>query len=79
MTNRRWAIILASIILITAGRIAATYRIFSQTVDEPIHVAGGYDFLKTGRQTSDPALGGALTANRSRTFEVHPGYRFLRG
>ena len=53
MTNRRWAIILASIILITAGRVAATYRVFSQTADEPIHLAAGYDFLKTGRQMSD--------------------------
>src|SRR2546430_11712147 len=39
---------------ITAVRIAATVRVFSQTADEPIHLAAGYDFLTTGRQTSDP-------------------------
>jgi hypothetical protein len=54
MSNRLWAIVLAAIVLITAARIAATYRVFSQTADEPIHLAAGYDFLKTGRQTSDP-------------------------
>src|SRR5262249_44960574 len=54
LTNRRWALILASIVLIAVARIATTYRVFSQTADEPIHLAAGYDFLKTGRQTSDP-------------------------
>jgi len=53
MTNRRWALLLALIILVTAARIATTYRVFSQTADEPFHLAAGYDFLKTGRQTSD--------------------------
>lgn len=53
MTNRRWALLLALIILLTAARIATTYRVFSQTSDEPFHLAAGYDFLKTGRQSSD--------------------------
>src|SRR5207248_11714635 len=37
-----------------AARVATTYRVFSQTNDEPFHLAAGYDFLLTGRQTSDP-------------------------
>ena len=53
VSNRRWTFALAVIILLTAARIATTYRIFSQTSDEPWHLAAGYDFLKTGRQTSD--------------------------
>lgn len=53
MTNRRWALLLTAIIVITTARIATTYRVFSQTSDEPYHLAAGYDFLKTGRQTSD--------------------------
>lgn len=54
MRGGRWWALLAAIVAITAGRIAATYRVFSQTADEPIHLAAGYDFLKTGHQPSDP-------------------------
>jgi hypothetical protein len=53
MSKRRWTIFLALLVAITAVRIATTYRVFSQTSDEPWHLAGGYDFLLTGRETSD--------------------------
>ncbi len=38
----------AAIVLLTllgVARVASTYRVFSQTVDEPIHVAAGYQWL----------------------------------
>ena len=54
MTRRRWLILLTLLIVVTAARVATTYRVFSQTMDEPFHLAAGYDFLLTGRQTSDP-------------------------
>jgi hypothetical protein len=54
MSNRRFAALLALTVAITCARIATTYRVFSQTVDEPYHLAAGYDFLRTGRQISDP-------------------------
>jgi len=54
VTHRRWLILLTLLIVFTAARVATTYRVFSQTNDEPFHLAGGYDFLLTGRQTSDP-------------------------
>jgi len=54
VTSRRWQILLALLIALTAARVATTYRVFSQTQDEPFHLAAGYDFLLTGRQTSDP-------------------------
>lgn len=54
MTDRRWLILLTILIVITAARVATTYRVFSQTMDEPFHLAVGYDFLLTGRQISDP-------------------------
>jgi hypothetical protein len=54
VTHRRWTILLTLLIVFTAARVATTYRVFSQTNDEPFHLAGGYDFLRTGRQTSDP-------------------------
>jgi hypothetical protein len=54
VTRRRWSILLTLLIVVTAARVATTYRVFSQTNDEPFHLAAGYDFLLTGRQTSDP-------------------------
>ena len=54
MSNHRFATLLALIVAVTAARIATTYRVFSQTADEPYHLAAGYDFLRTGRQPSDP-------------------------
>jgi hypothetical protein len=54
VTRRRWTILLTLLIVFTAARVATTYRVFSQTQDEPFHLAAGYDFLLTGRQTSDP-------------------------
>jgi hypothetical protein len=54
VTRRRWLILLTLLIVFTAARVATTYRVFSQTNDEPFHLAGGYDFLLTGRQLSDP-------------------------
>jgi dolichyl-phosphate-mannose-protein mannosyltransferase len=54
VTRRRWLILLTLLIVFTAARVATTYRVFSQTMDEPFHLAAGYDFLLTGRQISDP-------------------------
>lgn len=54
MTETRWRVLLALIILVTLGRIAATHRVFSQTVDEPWHVMAGYDVLKYHDFTTDP-------------------------
>jgi hypothetical protein len=54
VTRRRWMILLTLLIVFTAARVATTYRVFSQTNDEPFHLAAGYDFLLTGRQISDP-------------------------
>jgi hypothetical protein len=54
VTRRRWLILLTLLIVFTSARVATTYRVFSQTMDEPFHLAAGYDFLLTGRQISDP-------------------------
>jgi 4-amino-4-deoxy-L-arabinose transferase-like glycosyltransferase len=37
---------LTLILLVTLGRIARTWHVFSVTGDEPVHVAAGYDYLK---------------------------------
>jgi hypothetical protein len=54
VTSRYRTILLTLLIVFTAARVTTTYRVFSQTMDEPFHLAAGYDFLLTGRQTSDP-------------------------
>jgi hypothetical protein len=46
MTPRRAWIGVAIVVVLTVVRVAATYRVFSQTVDEQIHLIAGYDILK---------------------------------
>ena len=41
-------------LLIGTLRIVATYRVFSQTWDEPAHVAAGMEWLDRGRYTYEP-------------------------
>jgi hypothetical protein len=46
VTPRQARIALFVIAAFTAARVATTYRVFSQTSDENIHLAAGYDLLK---------------------------------
>ena len=45
--TRRAAIILTLLALLGCARIAATWRVFNETVDEPIHLAAGFEWLTT--------------------------------
>jgi hypothetical protein len=36
----------AALILLTLLRVASTHRVFSQTLDEPVHIGVGYDWLR---------------------------------
>lgn len=54
MTNRRFHLLLAAIIVFTAARVMTTHRVFSQTSDEPHHLAAGYDFLTKGTYSLEP-------------------------
>jgi hypothetical protein len=47
-------IAIACIVALTLIRVAATHRVFSQTSDEPWHLAAGYDILKKHTFTTDP-------------------------
>lgn len=44
--KRSSALWLTLILLVTLGRVARTWHVFSVTGDEPVHVAAGYDYLK---------------------------------
>jgi hypothetical protein len=41
--------------LIGVGRVAATHRVFSEVLDEPVHVLAGYEWLKGIPYTMDPS------------------------
>ena len=45
----------AAVALITVGRIAVTYRVFSAVNDEPVHIAAGYDWFVKQSLAFDPA------------------------
>jgi Dolichyl-phosphate-mannose-protein mannosyltransferase len=53
MTETRWRVLLALIVVFTLGRIAMTHRVFSQTVDEASHLIAGYDILTKRAYTTD--------------------------
>jgi 4-amino-4-deoxy-L-arabinose transferase-like glycosyltransferase len=52
--QRDWTFIAAvvAVTLVALVRVAATHRVFSATVDEPIHLASGYEWFK-GELTTD--------------------------
>jgi hypothetical protein len=52
--ERAFAVFIAALlILIGAARIASTYQVFSQTMDEPAHIAAGLEWLDRGTYTRE--------------------------
>ena len=89
MSDRKCAAAIALLALIACLRVASTYRVFSPTVDEPDHLAAGFEFLTT-RYTIDvshPPLARALCALplklagypmfERKPSEVEMGYQLL--
>ena len=65
LTLRRCALISALLVVIAALRIVSTYTALSHTVDEPIHLGAGMEWLDHGTITGDashPPLARALSA-----------------
>ena len=52
MSNRKTAVAIVILALIACIRVASTYRVFSPIIDEPNHLAAGFEFL-TERYTID--------------------------
>ncbi|MFZ2491751.1 MAG: glycosyltransferase family 39 protein [Thermoanaerobaculia bacterium] len=46
------AAVLATVLIVALGRVAATFDVFSETIDETTHVLAGYDWWR-GRLTTD--------------------------
>jgi 4-amino-4-deoxy-L-arabinose transferase-like glycosyltransferase len=64
-TLRRCALLGAILVLIAAARIVSTYTALSHTVDEPIHLGAGMEWLDHGTMTGDvshPPMARALAA-----------------
>ena len=65
LSLRRCALGCALLVLIAALRIVSTYTVLSHTVDEPIHLGAGMEWLDRGTITGDashPPLARALSA-----------------
>ena len=71
--------------LLAAARVASTWRVFSQTIDEPIHVATGFQWLSEGKYDLDvehpplPRVLFALDAYLSGARVNHADFRVERG
>ena len=65
LTLRRCALLGAILVLIAALRIVSTYTVLSHTVDEPIHLGAGMEWLDHGTMTGDvshPPMARVLSA-----------------
>ncbi len=65
LTLRRSALLAAILVAIAALRIVSTYTVLSHTVDEPVHLGAGMEWLDHGTVTGDashPPLARALSA-----------------
>jgi 4-amino-4-deoxy-L-arabinose transferase-like glycosyltransferase len=72
---RSKALLLAALITLPVLRIASTYRVFSQTADEPFHIAAGFQWLTTSRYDLDaehPPLARAAFALDARLHGATP-------
>jgi 4-amino-4-deoxy-L-arabinose transferase-like glycosyltransferase len=54
MSRRTALALLAAIIVVTLARVAATHRVFSAVLDEPVHIAAGYNWVVRHSNGFDP-------------------------
>ncbi|HSP34529.1 MAG TPA: glycosyltransferase family 39 protein [Thermoanaerobaculia bacterium] len=72
--TRRYAAILTAIIVISVVRIALTYGVFSETLDEPAHIGAGMEWLDGGTYVGDvehPPLARVLEALGPHLVGIH--------
>jgi hypothetical protein len=51
---RHALVVIVLLALIAAALVASTWSVFSQTLDEPAHIAAGMEWVDEGRYTTDP-------------------------
>jgi 4-amino-4-deoxy-L-arabinose transferase-like glycosyltransferase len=90
---RRFALLLALLVAVAVVRVVLTYPVFSQTADEPFHVATGVQWWATGEYGLDrehpplarilfglgPYLDGATVRPGQDVLEVANGYFYRDG
>ena len=54
MTRRTELALLAAIVVLTLVRVAATHHVFSAVLDEPVHIAAGYNWIVKHSNAFDP-------------------------
>jgi 4-amino-4-deoxy-L-arabinose transferase-like glycosyltransferase len=54
VTRRTALALLAAVIAVTLVRVAATHRVFAAVLDEPVHIAAGYDWVVRHSNGFDP-------------------------
>jgi hypothetical protein len=54
MSERRERLLIALLVLVAVLRVVSTYRVFSETVDEPYHVGSGLEWLTTRHYDLEP-------------------------
>src|SRR6185503_6934453 len=47
-------IVIVVLMIVALVRVASTFRVFSETADEPTHLAAGFQLLASGRYDIDP-------------------------
>jgi len=53
-TRRTELALLAAVVVLTLVRVAATHHVFSAVVDEPVHIAAGYQWIVKHSNGFDP-------------------------
>jgi len=54
MSRRAEGAVLAAIVVVALVRVAATHHVFSAVIDEPVHIAAGYEWLVKHSNAFDP-------------------------
>ena len=87
--TRRAVLLAVLLVLVGSARIVSTYTVFNHTIDEPDHLAGGMEYLSTGRYLYEDqhpplarvfgALGPFFSGERFHPGpdSYHEGYRIL--
>ena len=65
MSRQTFVASILAVVVVALIAVASAHRVFAQVIDEPIHIAAGYDYLRTGSYLYDiehPPLARVLAA-----------------
>ena len=53
MSRQTFVASILAVVVVALIAVASGHRVFAQVIDEPIHIAAGYDYLRTGAYLYD--------------------------